>query len=151
MSTFSGSMCKCAGIILLKKIGDEYHFALVETRQKKFKYSFPKGKREINEDVLTTAKRETYEETGITDDQYTFIPDIYYLEYLKVGNYSRPHIIYFVATLKDDNTDIHPIDENEILSSLWVSEKDIKNMTFDLTFQRRNIMLRLYKKLKPPL
>lgn len=152
LSYLAENICKCAGIILLKQEIDtdtnkyKYSFVLVETKQKKFQYSFPKGKREIGEDTRTTAIRETYEETGLTTDFYKFIPNLYYFEYLNNGSFSKPHIFYYVAILNEKFEKFNPIDDKEIISCNFFTLDDIKNMKTDLTYQRKIIASRLIKK-----
>ena len=66
--------CNCAGILLIRPPNHDdnknLQVLLVEGKRKYDRYSFPKGKRNKNEDSLTAAKRELYEETGITEDSY---------------------------------------------------------------------------------
>lgn len=141
---------KCAGIIIYRRVitdkNASFEFLLVETRRKKFKYSFPKGKREHNETVLQTAKRETQEETGLLDTDYKLHPDVYFIEYLKgssTGLYDKPHIYYYVAEIKDHDHFLKPVNDKEIFSCTWFNLTDIKNMTTDFTYQRRCIIYKV--------
>jgi 8-oxo-dGTP pyrophosphatase MutT (NUDIX family) len=148
LSYSAENLCKCAGIILLKKNQDDtYSFVLVETRQKRFRYSFPKGKREVGEDTMTAAIRETFEETGLTGEFYKIIPNLYYFEYLNNGSFSKPHICYYVAILNDNFKEFAPIDQKEIVSCDLFTLDSIKNMITDFTYQRRVIASKLIKKI----
>jgi len=142
MTNYIEEMCKCAGIILVRKQKGEYEYVLVETRQKKFNYSFPKGKREGNESIQETAKREVYEETGLKDTDYKLVPDLYYIEYLRNSSsgVSNPHIVYYVAFVEDESVEFCPIDTKEVVSCKWFRMNDTSSMTSNLTFQRRKIV-----------
>lgn len=145
-------LLRCGGIILLNSNFTEPSIVLVETRQKRFNLSFPKGKREVGEDILTTAKREMLEETGISSDKYEFVHDLYYIEYLFSNFLSKPHIIYFVARVKENvEIDFIPQDTKEIVSASWFSIKNIlndDNVKSKLTNQRRQIVIKLDKSSK---
>lgn len=56
--------------------------SIVIVNQRHDSWSFPKGHVDAGEDLLTTAKREIYEETGISDPAYV----------KKLGTYRRPRI-----------------------------------------------------------
>lgn len=147
LSYLAENICKCAGIILLRKVGDSFSFVLVETRQKRFMFSFPKGKREAGESTKETAIRETYEETGLTSDHYTFVPNTYYFEYLSNGSFSKPHIFYYVAILNETFPEFSPIDQKEIISCGFYTMEDIIQMKTDFTYQRKVIASKLMKRL----
>lgn len=92
-------------------------------------WSLPKGKIEPGEDEMAAAKREIYEETGLTD--------IEILENL--GSYERAtigrggngedldnmkHITFFLC--RTQQTDLKPIDP-ENPAALWLAPEDIEN------------------------
>jgi len=138
-------LCTCAGVFLIKN-DPEPKVLLVESHRKSFQFSFPKGKRNKNEHTLQTAKRELYEETGLKESSYNIIPGKVYIEYRSdTGN---PHIIYYLAELKDNDVTLCPIDTGEIKSADWYTGDDIYNMKGSFYFQRRQITTRALKEWK---
>ena len=132
--------CNCAGVFLLRKdsLGDVPSVLLVESKRKSYQYSFPKGKRNKNEDTLTTAKRELYEETGIREEDIEILPNRWYLEYLpKTG---KPHIIYYLCYLKNTDVVLNPIDTKEIVSANWFKPDEIYRMRRSFYQSRRQIV-----------
>jgi 8-oxo-dGTP pyrophosphatase MutT (NUDIX family) len=140
-------LCRCAGVVLYRKKGLNLEFLLVETTQKRFQYSFPKGKRENDETTIETAIRETREETGLYDSCYTLNKNVYFIEYLKNQNlgYNKPHIIYYLAEMKEGDFELEPQDKKEIVSCNWFSPLEINNMTDKFTYQRRCILNKVIK------
>ncbi len=66
---------KSAGAIIFRKEGDKIFFLLLHYpsashRAEKEYWDLPKGHIEKGEDVLATAKRESFEETGLNDLQF---------------------------------------------------------------------------------
>lgn len=107
-------------------------------------WGFVKGKIEKNEKEIDTAVRETQEETGITSDDLSFVPNfketISYV-YNKAGKRVPKQVIFFLAktqqnyiTLSDEHTDY-----------AWLSYEEAKNK---LTFQdSKNLLEKANKKL----
>ncbi|ARR74977.1 hypothetical protein SAGO17_0058 [Mimivirus AB-566-O17] len=129
---------KCAGVVLYRDTLGGPEFLLVENnKQKRFQYSFPKGKRERCETSIETAIRETREETGLGSFCYTLDEEVYYIEY--IGDH-KPHIIYYLAKLKG-NPEIKPENSQEIISYKWVNAEYIECQgDMELTYQRRCIL-----------
>jgi 8-oxo-dGTP pyrophosphatase MutT (NUDIX family) len=139
---------RCAGIILYRIKDNVIEYVLVETHQKRYQYSFPKGKRESNETTLENAKRETREETGLNDDQYTIIPNKYFIEYLKKNNVNKKHIKYYVAKVLDNNVTFLPQDLKEIKDCNWFTLEQILTFDKQLSWQRRSILVDVDRFLK---
>lgn len=116
-------MCRCAGIIIFRENGD---ILLVAGRSKKYPYSIPKGKREEGESTPETARREVLEETGLRPTDYELIPHYQYFEYNRRTN--APHIIYYLAKLKNTQAILRPINPREIKFVGWFSPDKIQSL-----------------------
>ena len=114
---------KCAGAIV---INDNYEVAIVN--QNHDSWSLPKGHVEENETVLETAKREIYEETGLSD-----------IELIKeLGSYERYRIsldgdddltelkVIYMFLFKTKKQKLIPIDPNNP-EARWIKPKDVSN------------------------
>lgn len=116
-----------AGIILIR---DSKEFWITQSYNKC--YGFPKGEREIDEDLQTCAKREFYEETGFNIDNInldrcktlrTFIENVEY-------------VYYIINVNCEFNIVTFPIDDVEITSFGWVSYKDINKLYLSKAVRR---------------
>lgn len=140
--------CNCAGVFLIK--GDpvddsNLQVLLVENKRKNYQYSFPKGKRNKGEHTLDAAKRELLEETGIEEKDYQLIPNKWYIEYCALSDdpeVEKPHIIYYLAKLKNNDAVLCPQDTREIVSANWFTPVDIYKMKKTFYLQRRQIVTR---------
>jgi len=103
-------------------------------------WCLPKGHVDEGEDILTAAKRETYEETGINDLE--LIKPLgryqrYHMGYGGVDDKTRPKTIYFfLFTTKQIK--LKPIDPHNP-SAKWVKIKDVPNL---LTHQKDKAFFR---------
>ncbi len=142
--------CRCAGILLLRTLSPmesseagmstDPMVLLVQSKRKTYQYSFPKGKKNGNEDTLSAAKREMWEETGLKDSDYVLLPDKYYFEVLqKTG---EPHIMYYVGYLTNPDAKIEPIDKREILSADWFRIEQVEKMHKAFYVSRKRILKR---------
>ncbi len=103
-----------AVLILLINKDNELHVFLTKRTNKvrthKGQVSFPGGAREENDkDILETALRETYEETGIKPDDIEILGE--FDEYLSITNY---HVSVFVGAIRYPyiyNINTHEIDD----------------------------------------
>lgn len=137
---------KCAGVIIYRIVsGGTPEFLLVETHQKKYAMSFPKGRREKDETVVQTAIRETTEETGLLPTDYILDTNHFYIETL--GNDNRPHIIYFTGRVTDPEVKLEPIDIKEIKNIGWFTADEVSRMYSEFSFQRRQIVRKANQKL----
>ena len=66
-------------------------------------WEFPKGKRKYKELDIDTAKREFYEETGISDQNYNIIYNFKIIENYKGINNNNYRNIYFIAKALNNN------------------------------------------------
>lgn len=125
------------GIVVVYKNNDNYEFLLLHHNNKTGTWSFPKGHMEEGETELETAKRETFEETNISDISILDTPIIfeeYEVEgkdkkYLKVNG-------YFVGIVK--NKDVK-IEEDEIKDYKWATLDEAIN-TFTFYESRKEVL-----------
>ena len=125
------------GIVVVYKNNKNYEFLLLQHNNKRGTWSFPKGHMEEGETEIETAKRETFEETDISDINILDKPIIFEeyevkrkgLEYLKVNG-------YFVGFVKNKNI---KIEENEIKDYKWADFKEAIN-TFTFYETRKDVL-----------
>jgi 8-oxo-dGTP pyrophosphatase MutT (NUDIX family) len=139
--------CNCAGVLLFMPSastdGSDLKVLLVESKRKKYQYSFPKGKRNKGEPTLDTAKRECYEETGLTEADYELYDVKWYVEYRV--DIEKPHIVYYLGKLKNMDAKLDPKDTKEIVSAGWYTPEEIYKMKDTFYLQRRQIVSRAIK------
>ena len=89
-----------AGIILFRRRRDGPEFLLLRNARHR-SWGFPKGHAEPGEDALSTARRETLEETGITAVELVagFEETI---EYVLRDRRRRKRVVYFLGATADD-------------------------------------------------
>jgi 8-oxo-dGTP pyrophosphatase MutT (NUDIX family) len=136
---------KCAGVIIYRIVSGIPEFLLVETYQKKYAMSFPKGRREKDETVVQTAVRETTEETGLLPTDYHLDTNHFHIETL--GYDRQPHIIYFSGRVHDPDVKLEPIDIKEIKNIGWFTAEEASNMHTEFSFQRRQIVRKAKQKI----
>ena len=127
----------CSGFVLF----NEFSEVAIVTTSRGWS-SFPKGKREgkgkTREDLLTAAYRETFEETGITKEEITLIPETTLWELSAKGN---PSVFYFVG--KAAKKPLVPQDPEELDSASWVSLADLSKLRFKAS--RQELILKVNK------
>lgn len=87
-------------------------------------WSLPKGHVEEGEDILTTAKREIEEESGIT--QLELIRNLGNYERSKIGDNSEVKNIYLFL-FKTLEINLHPKDSNNP-EARWVSKDEVSDL-----------------------
>jgi 8-oxo-dGTP pyrophosphatase MutT (NUDIX family) len=110
-----------AGFVLLSS---DLQSTLLVCDARSNKWGFPKGHREVyDNDDLSTAKRELFEETGIQDTQYSV-----YEETFKIKKGSGSYIFRY-AVLNEDERRVHltPGPSYEIRSLAWVPVRELIN------------------------
>lgn len=142
----------CAGVIVFnRKNINNIQCAIIvshnnNTKNYKTDYGgFPKGKRErikYKENIIGTAKRELFEESGIEFSSLRFVKDVILNEYSTKGVLS---IIYLVAEYISPVEHIFTYDASEIKSSGWISLINIKDI---LDTERTNILNCAIKEIK---
>ncbi|XP_062509783.1 RNA pyrophosphohydrolase-like isoform X2 [Corticium candelabrum] len=122
---------KCAGVLVFhygcppSVISDQktlYIVVVKKAKQITYPWGFPKGGKEANETVLENALRELTEETGITQDQLSFLSDFPVQEY----NNCDLTVLYFVAKFVGDpwkHKFMYSEDELEIAQ--WMPVADV--------------------------
>jgi len=128
MSTkISKRMEIAAGIVPVRKFGDQYLFLMV--RSNDF-WEFPKGKQEEGENVFDTAIRETCEETTLTPDNLDF-------RWGKVSQQTdrykkgKKYVVYFIAVTNTENVACPPnpqLGYPEHQEIRWVTYKEAKDL-----------------------
>jgi 8-oxo-dGTP pyrophosphatase MutT (NUDIX family) len=115
-------MCEppCSGIIVIDKINNEAILVCTERDN----YSFPKGKRHKGERSIDTATRETFEETGLDQNDYDLIANVHFDENSDRGNIATR---YYVGILKSDKKPVQ-FDKEELKNVVWMTFDEIFNL-----------------------
>ncbi|MBI4038250.1 NUDIX domain-containing protein [Candidatus Daviesbacteria bacterium] len=108
-----------AGGVVLNKNGE-----VLVVSQQGTSWSLPKGHVEENEDFITAARREVFEESGITDLQLV----------KELGSYERPRLddqteikTIHMFLFKTNELDLKPIDENNP-EARWVNKYEVEKL-----------------------
>ncbi len=123
---------KSAGAVIFRKEGEEIKYLLLfyhsGIRRKNSFWDFSKGHIEKEEDEITTAKRETKEETGLDDLVFfkDFEEKIQYFFKFKEQTISKT-VVFFLAETNNKNVII----SSEHEGFKWLSfEEALKLLTF---------------------
>jgi len=93
------------GVLLLKKLPKGgLQFLLMQHGKL---WDLPKGHREVGEDEVTAALRETEEETGISRTQFSLIPkfrfeSVYYPKYSRLNQTVEKTLVMFLGLLTEE-------------------------------------------------
>ncbi|XP_078077321.1 bis(5'-nucleosyl)-tetraphosphatase [asymmetrical] [Mustelus asterias] len=99
----------------------QIQFLLLQTSYGQHHWTPPKGHVDPGEDDLQTALRETEEEAGLKSKDFNVL-DGYKKEMIYKVNNKPKTVIYWLAEVKDDNTEIKLSDEHQTFRWLSVEE-----------------------------
>jgi len=123
-----------AGGAVVYKIENGKPLFLLVFSKRNSEWGFPKGHIENNETEIAAAKREIFEETGISAIKFTDgfrIEDVYQIK----GNSVEKHSVYFLAKALDEPANY---DETEISSVGWFDKSAAKSK---LSFEKQKEIL----------
>jgi len=108
---------KSFGIIPIKRVGDQWQVLLIEQLSKigdNSYWVFPKGHAEENETALQSAKRELFEETGLTAQKIVQEPK-FSLEYSFQfdGVQIEKTVDFYIGVITDDTVVLQPEEVKE--------------------------------------
>ncbi len=112
---------KSCGIVLFRRYSGELQF-LVLRQSVSQSWSFPKGHMEMGETEMETAKREAFEETGIT--KFDFIDFRIETSYV-LGNFVHKKLVLFAAQTDEIP---HIMNNEEISEYRFASPKEAKKL-----------------------
>lgn len=127
-----------AGGIIINR---HYQIALVQNR--KGYWGFPKGHIEEGESPIQAAKREIYEEAGIS--HLELVEDLGFVKHMKPGHpeYEHTNGIKYIRLylFKSDQKDISPTDEEMDISKWTRIDKVLENLRYkeDKEFFLKNL------------
>ncbi|XP_006270015.2 bis(5'-nucleosyl)-tetraphosphatase [asymmetrical] isoform X2 [Alligator mississippiensis] len=97
---------------LSSKVGNNIEYLLLQTSYGTHHWTPPKGHVDPGEDDLETALRETQEEAGLDSRQITLVEG--FKKELQYAVRGKPKtVIYWLAEIKDHNTEIKLSDEHQ--------------------------------------
>lgn len=132
----------CAGVIVFN-LNNKHKCSIVQKNNDRIKTNsgFPKGKREGVENAFDCAKRELFEESGLSFNQLQFIDDFYITELSAKNNIS---VIYLVAKYIDKKNHKFTFDTDELKLSDFLLIDDAMKM---LSNKRKSILQTAYNKI----
>lgn len=94
-------------------------------------WSLPKGHIDDGEDMVSAAKREIYEESGIKEENLEFIKELGDYKRYKSGNDKSELKHIFMFLFETNQMDLKPIDPHNP-EARWVRKEEVLNLlTFD--------------------
>ena len=116
---------KSAGAVIYRKERSGVLYLLIKPNAEQ-PYGFPKGKTEEGEDDIMTAKREVFEETGLTVGTFhdDFSHEIHYVYGLTCGSTVKKSVVYFLAEVKDNKIKL----SDEHICYIWVNYAKAKEL-----------------------
>ncbi|XP_052717054.1 bis(5'-nucleosyl)-tetraphosphatase [asymmetrical]-like [Crassostrea angulata] len=100
-----------AGFLVFRRLGKEIQYLLLQTSYGENHWSPPKGHVDPGETELQTALRETEEEAGLKESDFTM-----YTEFQRTLNYEvqgKPkRVVYWLSELKNPSTPVTLSDEH---------------------------------------
>jgi 8-oxo-dGTP pyrophosphatase MutT (NUDIX family) len=132
------------------KLNLEYLLNTTESKYLHSEFGIPKGRKNNNsESNIECAKREVYEETRLTENDYTFISnDFLSEEFLATNNYYYKHI-YYIAEMKE-NSNLPIIDPNcliqleEVKDLAFFNINEIMAILRPYDIEKKKIILQAY-------
>ncbi|XP_067001785.1 bis(5'-nucleosyl)-tetraphosphatase [asymmetrical] [Anabrus simplex] len=109
---------RAAGFVIFRRISNEIEYLLLQTSYGEHHWTPPKGHVDPGESDIETAWRETEEEAGLKKEHLHLIDG--FSSTLKYDVNGRPKsVIYWLAELKKQDTDIKLSDEHQDFK--WLS------------------------------
>jgi len=134
------------GVLLVHKAEKENLFLLVQ--HSAGHWSFPRGHKEDDESDIETAKREVFEETQFTEEDYTLIDTkpMFFYQHIFEGEDDKKYdkknsfFLLFVGTKIFKNKKPKPLKQfsHEVLDLRWVNYEEAKKL---INFEPTNKML----------
>ncbi|XP_033020397.1 bis(5'-nucleosyl)-tetraphosphatase [asymmetrical] [Lacerta agilis] len=121
---------RACGLIIFRKLrekssasaaGNNIEYLLLQTSYGSHHWTPPKGHVDPGEDDLQTALRETQEEAGLDSTQFTII-DGFKKELNYTVNGKAKTVIYWLAEMKDSNTEVKLSSEHQAFC--WLTLND---------------------------
>lgn len=125
-STIDALFRKSCGVIPFRQNGDKREFLIL--LQTNSCWSFPKGHMEAGETEIQTAKRELFEETGITAKLDTC--RCVAIEY-PISDYARKEVIFYLGEVAGEPK----VQKSEIETYKWVAFQELKDYIFPNAFE----------------
>uniref|UniRef100_A0A670J901 Bis(5'-nucleosyl)-tetraphosphatase [asymmetrical] n=1 Tax=Podarcis muralis TaxID=64176 RepID=A0A670J901_PODMU len=121
---------RACGLIIFRKLretssasaaGNNIEYLLLQTSYGSHHWTPPKGHVDPGEDDLQTALRETQEEAGLDSTQFTIV-DGFKKELNYTVNGKAKTVIYWLAEMKDNNTEVKLSSEHQAFCWLTLNE-----------------------------
>ena len=126
----------------------KFYTSNIKPKYKTLEWGFPKGRKNNSneEDDLTCACREFYEETGINSDKVKILNNIKPFVETFIGTNGKTYRhVYYIGLLQVENDDIELLDGNsEIYKLGWFNYDEAINMIRPYYTTRKNILTELF-------
>lgn len=108
---------KSCGAIIFKIIDGVPHYLLIESQGT---WSFPKGKMELGETEIETARREVFEETGLKEIEFIpFFREVVEYSFKRGGKTIDKLVVYYLArSLEEGSEELNWFPIGDALSKL---------------------------------
>jgi 8-oxo-dGTP pyrophosphatase MutT (NUDIX family) len=142
-----------------KNILINFDFLFNQTKKDSFEeteYEFPKGRRNLNENNISTAIREFEEESGLSRDKINLINTKSYEEiYIAMNNVRYRHIYYIAKCNENDFNNIsnlfNPNNKTqikEVIDVKWLDYNQVLDNIRNIYLERKELFKRLHKVIK---
>jgi ADP-ribose pyrophosphatase YjhB (NUDIX family) len=111
-------------------------------------WGFPKGRKNLNENEITCAKREFYEETNISDSNHKILNIKQINELYMSTNKIKYNLIYYISQYTGPNDKLkincNRQQQIEVSKSKWLNYYEILNKIRDYNIEKINVVNTIY-------
>ncbi|KRX67292.1 Bis(5'-nucleosyl)-tetraphosphatase [asymmetrical] [Trichinella sp. T9] len=116
---------RAAGIIIFRVIDSIRQYLLLQAAYEPHHWSPPKGRLEKDEKEFVAATREVFEETGLSENDYSIIAGFSHQLHYE-ANHRQKMVTYWLAKVVNTTTEIRLSMEHD--HYCWCSLEDAKNL-----------------------
>ena len=137
----------------------DFNFLIEKTKENSYdetEIEFPKGRRNLNENNISTALREFEEESGLSRNEISLINNKSYEEVYIATNNTRYRHIYYIAKCKSKNyksllnlfNPNNKIQIKEVMDVKWLNYDNVLKNIRNIYLERKELFKRIHKIIK---